>query len=370
SGSQDIAVTLAEVKSLIRQEPSFVPLYRFYRKVATELHLRDQNDDIIWDLLDALEQAPEHYKHSHNFMIDHVEAYQAVKDWKRAESLTLELAETDIDAYELYSVKANFYRNKGNYLKALDNILHAHQLKPSLQVTRNTAIIYLLNANYKEATTYLDQVIKAAPNDFWALKTYADLSLVSGEVNRAIEGYLRLLASTSNDALTLTNLAIAYSLVGNFELSNEYATKAHQLSPTNLSIALNLADSYSYLGKLDQAKRIYEQLLLQTQHTKDLDDLVIRIQALAHTGKTVEALRKINQLEMENSNVYDLRFVKAMVLTKLGESHSALIAIEESIQQGWSNAFFALPWFKPLCKHDSQLLTIIGAKNMKMLCTY
>jgi len=369
SGSQDIAVTLAEVKSLIRQEPNFVPLYRFYRKVAVEEHRIQQNSNVIWDLLDTLELAPENYKNSHNFLIDRVEAYQAIKDWKKAESLTLELTETDIDTYELYSVKASLYRNKGAYTQALDNILNALKLKPSLQITRNTATLYLLNGNYVEAARYLDQVIKLAPNDFWALKTYADLSLVSGEANKAVESYVRLLKNKSNDAAVLTNLAIAYSLIGNFELSNKNAIKAYQLSPTNLSIALNLADSYLYLDKLNQAILIYEQLLKQTQHTENLDDLLVRIQALAHTGRTVEALRQINQIETENSNVYELQFVKAMVLTKLGETQSALLAIEESIKNGWSEAFFVLPLFKPLCKHDIQLLEIIGAKSASTLCT-
>ncbi|WP_404392106.1 protein kinase [Pseudoalteromonas phenolica] len=370
SGSQDITVTLAEVKSLIRQEPSFVPLYRFYRKVAVEEYRIQQNNNVIWDFLDALEQAPERYKNSHNYIIDRIQAYQTIKDWQKAESFFLELAETNIDEYELYSVRASLYLDKGAYTQALDNILNAFKLKPSLQITRNTATLYLLNGNYVEATKYLNQAIKLAPNDFWALKTYADLSLVSGEANKAAAGYITLLESTPNDAAMLSNLAIAYSLIREFELSNINAKRAYQLSPTNLNFTLNLADSYSYLGQKNKANYFYEQLQDQTVNTKNLDELMVRIQALAHTGKTVEALRQINKIEAENSNVYDLQFVKALVLTKLGESQSALLAIEKGIQDGWSEAFFALPWFRPLCKHEKQLLEVIGAKSMNTLCTY
>lgn len=370
SGSQDIAVTLSEVKSLIRQEPNFVPLYRFYRKVAVEAQLLQQDKTIIWGFVDTLEQAPETYKNSHNYMIDRIQAYQTIKDWKKAELLISELEGTDIDEYELYSVKANLYQSKGAYKQALNNILNALRLKPSLQITRNTAIIYLLNGNYDESAKHLDQVIKLAPNDFWALKTYADLSLVSGEEKEAIASYTKLLKNTPNDTAILSNLAIAHSLNGEYELSNLNAKKAYQLNTSSLNFALNLADSYSYLGDRIQAKLIYEQLLTQTQNTTNLDALMVRIQALAHTGKTVEALRKINQIEAKDSNVYDLLFVKAMVLTKLGESQSALIAIEKSIQEGWSNAFFTLPWFKPLCKNGKQLSEIIGAKHKNKLCTY
>jgi len=338
--------------------------------VAVEEHRIQQNNNVIWDFLDALEQAPETYKNSHNYMIDRIQAYQTIKNWQKAESFFSELAETNIDEYELYSVRASLYLEKGAYTQALDNILNALKLKPSLHITRNTAVIYLLSGDYTKATKYLDQVTQVAPNDFWALKTYADLSLVSGEANKAVESYLKLLESTPNDAAILSNLAIAYSLMGKFELSNENAIKAYQLSSTNLSIILNLADSYSYLGQEKQARKIYEKLIELTKGTTNLDEFLIRIQALSHTGKSVEALKKISKLESENADSYDLLFTKAMVLTKLGETQSAMLAIEISIEEGWSEAFFALPWFKSLCKQSKQLSEIIGAKSINTLCTY
>ncbi|TMO53154.1 serine/threonine-protein kinase [Pseudoalteromonas phenolica] len=368
SGSQDIAVTLAEVKSLIRQEPSFVPLYRFYRKVAVEAQFLQQDNTIIWDFLDALEHTPETYKNSHNYIIDRIQAYQTIKDWQKAEMLISELNNTDVDTYELYSVKASLYSEKGDYTQALDSIQKAQQLKPSLQITRNTAILYLLNGNYNESIKYLDQVIRVAPHDFWALKTYGDLSLVNGEANEAIESYTKLLLGTPNDAAILTNLSIAYSLIGEYRLSNINAEKAYKLNKTNLAFILNLADSYSYLGEKSQANLIYEQLLEQTNKVLSLDESLIRVQALAHTGQTIEALRLINKIEAESENLYDLLFVKAMVLTKLGETQSALLVIEKSIQNGWSKAFFTLVWFKPLCKHNIQLSKIIGTKNINTLC--
>mgnify|MGYP003883586797 CR=1 FL=1 len=370
SGSQDITVTLAEVKSLIRQEPSFVPLYRFYRKVVVEAHTIQTDHNIIWDFLDTLKQAPEHYKNSHNYVIDRIQAYQTVKDFQKAESLISALSNTDVDAYEFYSVKASFYYDKGAYPQALNNILNAHKLKPSLQITRNTATLYLLNSNFLDAAKYLDQVIKLAPNDFWALKTYADLSLVNGKAEEAINAYTRFLVNAPNDAAILSNLAIAYSLIGEYELSNLNAKKAYQLNTSSLNFALNLADSYSYLGEKKQANLIYEQLLKQTQNTTNIEELTVRIQALTHTGQAIEALRQINKIESKNSNLYDLHFIKAIVLTKLGESQSALLAIEQSIQEGWSKDFFTLPWFEPLCKHDIQLLEVIGAKSKNTLCTY
>ena len=368
SGSQDIAVTLTEVKSLIRQEPSFVPLYRFYRKVAKEAHLRLQDNSIIWDLLDTLELAPKDYKASLNYVVDKIQAYQAIKDWKKAELLISSL--TDIEEYELHSIKANYFHNKGDYTNALDNIFMAFSLKPSLNITRNIAVIYLLKGNYKEASKYLDLVTEVAPNDFWALKTYADLSLISGEAKEAIEAYTRLLERTPNDANILTNLSVSYSLISEFRLSNINALKAYQLAPNNLNFILNLADSYSYLEQKNLASVYYGKLINKTDGAENLDDVMIRIQALTHTNKTIEALKEVSKLESKDLDVYDLQFVKAMVLTDLGETQSALLAIQKGVEQGWSKAFFTLPWFKPLCKNYAQVSELIGANNAKNLCTY
>ncbi|RXE94615.1 hypothetical protein D9981_18895 [Pseudoalteromonas phenolica O-BC30] len=369
SGSQDIAVTLAEVKSLIRQEPNFVPLYRFYRKVVVEEHRIQQNNNVIWDFLDALEQAPETYKNSHNYIIDRIQAYQTIKDWQKAEMLISELSILDIEKFELYSVKANFYREKFDYPKALKSITLAYKLKPTVQVVRNTAIIYLLNGNYEKANEHLKKLIDTAQFDFWALRTYADISLLNGNSQSAIDAYLKLLINNPRNANALSNIAIAYSLIGNFKNSHEYARKAYNINPSNLSIVLNFADSYSYLKHSSEAYKLYTQIIDLTAETNDIDELIIRAQALLHTGNKVEALQLITKIENETSNIHDLMFSKAMILTKLGEHQSALLLIESSIKDGWNKSFYGLPWFKDLCQYRLKFMQTIGANDFNSLCS-
>jgi serine/threonine protein kinase len=369
SGSQDIAVTLAEVKSLIRQEPSFVPLYRLYRKVAVTSHYLNQNDDIIWELLDVLDRSPETYKLSANFIIDRIQAYQAIKDWVKAESLIKNLETSNIEQYELYSIKANYYRNKADFQTALDNIELAFNFKSTLQTTRNAATISLLNGNYDEALFYLEQLSLRAPNDFWALKTLGDVSLAKGLANQSINAYSQLLIKTPDDAALLSNLSIAYSLIKEFELSVKYAHKSYKISPRSLLFTLNLADSFYYSGDMKKAQSLYKKILLASHDTDDIDVLMLRAQALLHTGQKLEAFKLINFIENKSPATYDLKFVKAMILTSLNESQSALAIIKSSIKDGWGKSFYTLPWFKKLCTNSSQLQEILGTQHFTQLCT-
>jgi serine/threonine protein kinase len=369
SGSQDIAVTLAEVKSLIRQEPSFVPLYRFYRKVATELHLRDRNDDIIWDLLDILEHAPKEYKNNYNYLIDRIQAYQTIKDWQKAELLISKLSNSNIEKFELLSVKASFFRDKTDYSKALKSIKAAYDLKPTVQVIRNTAIIYLLNGNYEKANKFLKTLIGITEYDFWALRAHADISLLNGDSEASIEAYNKLLLENPTDTNALSNVAIAYSLIGDFQNSHLNAKKAYEISPSNLNFALNFADSYSYLKHSQEAYKLYIHIIEQTNDKSNIDEALVRAQALLHTGKKVEALQLITQIENEYSDIYDLLFIKAMILTKLGEHQSAMLAIKSSIEKGWNKGFYTLPWFKALCNYQFQFEQLIGAKYFHSICS-
>nr|WP_281358333.1 serine/threonine-protein kinase [Pseudoalteromonas caenipelagi] len=368
SGNQDLKQILHQVRTQQRQAPNFTPLYSLYRRVVIETHRMHSDPNILWSFVDTLENAPESYKFSPNFLLDHILVYQELRDWEKAESLITSLEKTNIDRYELLSIKANYFRERAHYQQALDNILAAYKLRPTLQVTRSVAIIYLLKGQYTDALSYLDLVISSAPNDYWALQAYADISLLSGSPYQAIAAYKRLLKKSPQDTKALSNLAIALSLVGEFQLSSIHAKKAYELNPQHLNYILNYADSLLLLKEEKQSKVLYQTILNMTEDSTDFDDLIPRVQALLHLGEGIAALKLVNYIENENPNVYDLKFVKAMVLTLLGEHQSALLTIENSINDGWSANFYTLPWFKSLCVHTEKLELLISTKNTNYLC--
>ncbi|BBN80181.1 hypothetical protein PA25_01660 [Pseudoalteromonas sp. A25] len=369
TGSQDLLTTLRKVQLLLKQSPSFTPLYSFYRRVVIETDRAHSDKSVLWDFLSDLENAPKNYKGSQNYTLDHILVYQSLNNWKEADNLIKGLENSSfIDAYELYSIKASYHRERAQYKEALLNMVEAHRLRPTLYTTRNLAITHLLNGDYPSALTFLDLVINSAPNDYWALQAYADISLLNDSPVKAIKAYRQLLKKTPNDSKTLTNLSIALALIGDYEQSSKNAYKAYTLSSNNVSYILNYADSLIYKGEETQAKHLYQKIINLTNDSDNSDILLVRAQALLHSGQQVVALRLINELELEHPSNYDLKFVKAMVLTILGESQSALLAIEASINEGWSKSFFALPWFKKLCSHKPTLIQLIGLDNVNILC--
>ncbi|CAH9064369.1 Serine/threonine-protein kinase PknD [Pseudoalteromonas sp. CIP111854] len=368
TGVQDLEQSLSQIRTLIRLAPNFTPLYSLYRRVVIETHRVSSNSAQLLDFLDILENAPSNYRASPDYTLSLILVYQALKDWKQAENLINSLESSSMEPYELYSIKANYYRERALYQDALDNTLKAYQLRPTLQITRNTAIIYLLNGDYSTALTYLNLVIDAAPDDYWALQAYADISLLNDSPQKAIEAYNKLLSYSPNASQALTNLSIAYALVGSFQKSEESAKQAYLLNTENVSYIINFADSLSYLGKTEKAEQLYKEVLDLTHESDNSDFLLVRAQALLHSGLEFEALRLLKEIETTNPNNYDLKFVKALILTTLGEHQSALLAVEESINEGWSKNFFTLPWFTNLCQHRAKLTQLIGTENSERLC--
>ncbi|KAF7772385.1 serine/threonine protein kinase, bacterial [Pseudoalteromonas citrea] len=370
SGHLSLKQKVTEIKQLIREAPNFHPLYKLYREVAIHAHSQSSDNTLLYDLLDVLENAPESYKQSPVYVTDKVRIYQTLKEWNKAEELLAFLESSKkIEQYELLMLKASLLREQNNNTAALINVTKAYQLRPTLQATRNTAIAYFFNGNYQQAIEYLDLVNQMAPNDVWALNTFADISLASGNTEQAIDAYLRLIIDSPDTTSLHSNLSIGYMLQGNYTEALKSSQRAYDSNSASIYISLNFADSLTFENQLDKANAIYHNIIIKTEEAKDLDALLVRVQALLHTGKKLKALRLFNKIEKQDPNLYDSKFIKAMMLTKLGEYQSALVAIEESLDAGWNIAFYKLPWFIPLCEYNLQLSLSNRTESLTAICT-
>lgn len=369
SGRQDITESLKRIQALIRKAPKYTPLLNLYRLIAIETHRQLLEPQILWDFLASLKAAPDSYKSSPNYIINKMQAYQRLEKWSEVDALLNSLSDSYIDEYEMHMIQADYYRENAKYTLALNSISKAFQLRPTLRVTRNTAIIHVYNGNYQKAQEYLDQVLLIAPMDTWALTTFADISLIIGEPQKAINNYRNLLKITPQNSTVLSNLSIAWLLLRNYDNALKAAKKAYNISPEHINFALNLADSLLLSGQKSAATKIYSQIIGKTKQSTNVEDMLVRAQAMLHLGDGFDALKLINDIKKTRSNLHDLLFIEAMILTSLGDHQSALLVIKESIDAGWSSSFYQLPWFNNLCNYKEQLTQAISAEHVKLTCT-
>lgn len=100
---------------------------------------------------------------------------------------------------------------------------------------------------YQEALPkrFISQIkhYQSLKKDHQLIKITADISLITGNLSRAIELYQTLVKSDSNNANYLTNLSTALSLIKEQDLSLDYATQAYRINEQRADIVLNYADA-------------------------------------------------------------------------------------------------------------------------------
>ena len=170
----------------------------------------------------------------------------------------------------------------------------------------------------------------------------------------------------SNNANYLTNLSTALSLMKQQELSLDYATKAYKVNKQRADIVLNYADALALADK--NASQAYTKVIELLESPNKPINKLIKAQALAHLGYSIEALKLIQQVKSEAPELYELPFVSALIMTLVGDKSSAIIQIEASLDSGWAVQFFNLRWFDPLCGID-EFHTLLEKHNYSERCS-
>ena len=95
---------------------------------------------------------------------------------------------------------------------------------------------------------------------------------VTGDLEKARRVYEIWAQTYPRDVGPLTNLAVIYSFLGNYEKSLAMATEAVRLSPEDSQNYANLVDAYIFLNRLDQARTAATEA-----QSKNLDSPDLRI---------------------------------------------------------------------------------------------
>jgi tetratricopeptide (TPR) repeat protein len=235
---------------------------------------------------------------------------------KSAESLN-KTPENDKKVADLHFLLAKIYRNQKAYNKSVEYLQKAqsfYQISKPTEWTKEIAECYTLQKDYANAEkNYADLLQIALQNKDLATETLALsnlLSLCSAQkkyvaaldyAQKLSANYEKIKASNPNskDAKNTENLALAYQNTGYLfrqqgDLRNSalYLNKAieefSKLNQENLAVANNMAVTYSMLGNFLAAETYYNKAIDLSSKSKNPEDLATAYNLLAGN----ELLRK------------------------------------------------------------------------------
>lgn len=266
-----------------------------------------------------------------------------------AERALAALARDRPEAPALLLLQARAAERQGNAEEALLRMRRAVALRPSWQYRLNLARLLFHQGLSAEARTQIENVLAQVPDQSRARALLGQVEMVSGDPARAVALFTRLAAEAPRVA-HWSNLGLAELLLGRYGEAAASYRRAADMAPDNAAVLLNLADAEALLGHGAAAETLYLRVLDLTAgaEPEDWQTLATRGQAMAHLGRSREAVLAIQEALRRAPDEPQAAYTAALVYSVVGDRTSALANAERALRGGLQSRWFRLPWFAAL----------------------
>lgn len=345
---------LSQLLSIINRSPHLYSVYPLFRQVALNLYKSSNEELYIKQLRLGLDNAPNVYKDSLQYIIDQLWIALYTQDMNRANKLLLQAKTKGADRIRLNELQASFFLSNDQSEKAILFFKKALTFRFSSHNFFNLAIAYWYSGDYENVGQSLNAILEVIPMHHDAMQFLASVYLITGKIDKAVEIYTNL-TSQSPSTMDLNNLAIAYTLKRDFVSAKNVASKLVKENPNKPTFLLNLADIEWYLGNYNNSKILYQKILELTEFESDMESLKIKAQVYTHLGEHHLAIKALNQANKVAPDSGEIAFISALVYAQLNEKVSAVAKVESALSSGVGEVWFNLPWFDPLCNNNNYL---------------
>jgi serine/threonine-protein kinase len=342
------AASLTKLETILTRSPYLYAAYGLYRDIALDLYLDSQDRKYLKKLDHLLQNSPPEYRYS---AYEAVERFWLVSDMGKMELAKQQISEAQqrgVDELIILELKAYMYFNSGQYKAAAESYASAFKLRPSSTLLYNIAFSYWRFGDIDKSESALQRMLDIEPEHYSAQRLQANIWLLQGKLNKAIDTYEKI--NSKNNFRNLTNLSLAYSLTYQYEEALKYAHLAVDESPKNTIRLLNLADVELILGKVKLANANYQKIIDAPASKNKYRYWLDLAQAYTHLRKNdlaIESLNKAKNLAPDNGEV---SYTSSLIYSLLEEKNSAIHYVKLSLENNVGGVWFNLPWFDTLCR--------------------
>ncbi|MCG6973829.1 MAG: tetratricopeptide repeat protein, partial [Desulfobacterales bacterium] len=134
-----------------------------------------------------------------------------------------------------------------------DTLIHAHSM---------LSLVYIFKRKYDKALTVAEQAVTLGPNDDYAYFMLGTALMHSERFEEAIPNFKKSLRLRPHPLIQcLNNLATSYRFLGRYDEAIATYSKLLKLQPDHLTAHLNLAATYVFAGREEDAHREAEDVM-------------------------------------------------------------------------------------------------------------
>ena len=283
-------------------------------------------------------------------------AYLEISDFEKSLNYLNKSFELDNTFYQALIKSGEVLLKSKEYDKSIeifDKILNNEKEKNNeLALLRKGDALFMKN-NFKEALELYENVLKLNENNEEALIGAGICERKLFKLDEAINYYDRVLKINNNNENVLYNKAIALSLKGNNQDSNDLLTKAKSIKDSEdilYAFELNNLNDKNY-SKVNEE---FDSYIKENKQITNPGLYNIKAQSLLHEEKYDEALKYIEQaLELNPNYTYAIN-TKANILDKTGKKDEALLLYQKAAEGEQDNIIFLLNYSLSLLENKNK----------------
>jgi tetratricopeptide (TPR) repeat protein len=165
--------------------------------------------------------------------------------------------------------------------KALPYLKRSIELDPNFAMAYATlGVVYSNLGEREQASDCLKKAFELKDRASEREKLYISAhyyEMATGQIDKAIEVYESWKETYPRDTVPRDNVALRYSVIGQYEKALANASEALRLNPKDGFAYQNVADAYQKLDRFDEARAIAEQAIAQNADSGDIHAVLYQI---------------------------------------------------------------------------------------------
>lgn len=213
--------------------------------------------------------------------------------------------------------------------------------------------------DYELAVKLLEECIKEEPDNVSLLSEMGKVYVGSGNDEKALEYYNRVLELDDKNFTAIDNIGSIYRRLGRYQDSVDILNKAFEIDKDSIATYYNLGQTYKAMERYDDAIKCFEHVLEKNPNDVLAHNHLGCIYALQHNHeKAIELFNKALRIDANHPIIH---FNSAVSYEALNRYEDAEKAYEEALRRkpGWIEAMLSLAKLHHICGHSDQAEDIL-----------
>ncbi len=213
--------------------------------------------------------------------------------------------------------------------------------------------------DYELAVKLLEECRQEEPDDISILSELGKVYVGSGNDEKALEYYSKVLELDDKNFTAIDNIGSIYRRLGRYQDSVDILNKAFEIDEDSIATYYNLGQTYKVMERYDDAIKCFEHVLEKNPNDVLAHNHLGCIYALQNNHE--KALELFNKALRIDANHPIIHYNSATSYEAIGKYAEAEEAYENALRKkpGWIEAMVSLARLHRLCNHDDQAEDIL-----------